>query len=127
MHLKHDDQKDDEDFEISLSQKFEREKPKNDSSENDVDVDGDPPDVLTPPYIPTMKEHCFMYNHDVYLVQVLKLCGHLVMDVQFYEAWGRGTYTHLNSKKVRLMQEFLCPTIFVLLTHHSLFQGQGLN
>ena len=39
-HLKHDDQEDDEDFEISLSQKFERENPKNDSSENDVD--GDP-------------------------------------------------------------------------------------
>ena len=33
----------------------------------------------------------------------------------------------LNLKKVRLLQEFLCPTIFVLLMHHSLFQGQGLN
>ena len=42
------------DFEILLPQKFERENPKNDNSENDVDVDSDPPDVLTPPYIPTM-------------------------------------------------------------------------
>ena len=67
--LEHLKQEDDEDFEISLIQKFGRENSKNDSSENDVD--GDLPDVLTPPYIPTMMEHCFiMYNHDVYCPSV---------------------------------------------------------
>ena len=91
----HDDQEDDEDFEISLSQKFERENTKNDSSENDVD--GDPLYVLTLKYITTMMEHCFiMYNRDVYLVQALKLCGHFEMDVRFYKAWGCGMYTRFK-------------------------------
>ena len=75
-HLKHYNQEDDEDFEIVRSKNLREKILKMSSSDNDVD--GDTLDVLTPPYIPTMMEHCLiMYNHDVYLVQVLKLRGHL--------------------------------------------------
>ena len=77
---------------------------------SDNDVDGDPLDVLTPPYIPTMMEHCFiMYNHDVYLV--LKLRGHLKWMCASMRHGGGALIHVLNLKKARVPMSYHIHTV----------------
>ena len=77
---------------------------------SDNDVDGDPLDVLTP----TIMEHCFiMYNHNVYLVQVLKLRGHFKWTCTS-TTYGGGARIHiLNLKQVRLLySSYVLPYLY---------------